>query len=185
VGDFYYQVGVVSWSEPNKIDPGVPDVMAQIPLNENGFDWIRQQVCGDWGVEATFCIACEDSCDCPDNYECICYEEIEGRRRRMENKPNFLEEAFLSPDALMIRTEDYDHSSKQAEGTTLPDKEKPRRRIKNDKSSSGGDSTSRSSKSCKGESAGKRCDSGESGYCFRSGTSLVDELAGKKSSSSE
>ncbi|KAG7355823.1 peptidase S1 and S6 chymotrypsin/Hap family protein [Nitzschia inconspicua] len=189
VGDFFYQVGVVSWSEPNKIDPGVPDVMAQIPLNEDGFDWIRQQVCGDWGVEATFCIECDDDCDCPDNYQCICYAELESRRRHLKDKDNkldFLEDSFLFPDAEGKEKESYDHSIKQVAGSKPNDKVKQhRRRMESHSSSSGDDTSSRRSKSCKGGKTSKSCDSNESGYCFRSDTSLVDDFAGKKSSSDD
>lgn len=174
----------MSWSEPNKIDPGVPDVMAQIPLNENGFDWIRQQVCGDWDVEATFCIPCEDSCDCPDNYECICYVEIEARRR-MEKNLDISNEAFLLPDQVVEEETYHHHSSQTSTGNKPPNEPRHGRRMKSEKSSNADDDSSRSnsSKSCKSEKVGKQCNSDESGYCFRSDTSLVDDFSGKKSSS--
>jgi hypothetical protein len=170
VSGSYYQVGVVSWSEPNKIDPGVPDVMAQVPLNENGFDWIRQQVCGDWNVEATFCIVCEDTCDCPDNYECICYEEIEVRRR-MEKKIDLLED-FLFPNDKGNNEETYDHTSLMPIGGKTFEKTQRGRNMKTKKNNNSGES----SKSCKGGKLDKQCASDESLYCFRSDTALVDNF---------
>jgi hypothetical protein len=176
VGGYYYQVGVVSWSEPNKIDPGVPDVMAQIPLNENGFDWIRQQVCGDWNIEASFCIECEDTCECPDNYDCICYEEIEGRRR-MEQQFDFSEH-FLVPEH---KEETYDHVSQVPGERKHPAKPLRGRKLKSEKSSS----SDESSKNCKSGKLDKQCSSGESLYCFRSDTELVDDFLQDISSSSD
>jgi hypothetical protein len=208
VNGLNYQVGVFSWSGNNDILPGIPSVYTQIPLNENGFDWIRQVVCGDWEIEASFCIQCHSDCDCPDDYECVCYPEIEfarrlNRRVEIENKLKFLNEGFLSPDHGKDDA-GYDLVSQQKPESVRngdsseggPNKKGARRTRKLQKS--GGDDDDgggkgkgsdsyddsgkgKGSRSCKGSSVS--CDSGEDGYCFRSDTSLVDYFddGGKKS----
>lgn len=194
----FYQVGVFSWGALDAV-PGVPGVYTQIPSNENGFDWIRQTVCGAWDIEAFFCIECDDDCDCPDTYECICYEEVESRRRLsrrndIENKLKFLDEGFLSPDhGKDDAAKEHDSEQKEGENNDTENSsgrgryKKGSRRVQSADKDDSDDSSSSgsSSKSCKGSgSIGKRCDSGEEGYCFRSDTALVDEFGGKKSSSS-
>lgn len=193
VNEIYYQVGVFSWGAISAL-PGVPGVFTQIPSNENGFDWIRQTVCGDWDIEALFCIECDADCECPDDYECICYEEVESRRRlsrrnAIENKLKFLDEGFLSPDHGKDDAAN-EHDSKQkgenkdAENSGRYKKGARRVQSANKDDTDDSSSSSKSSKSCKSGSIGKKCGSGEEGYCFRSDTALVDDFGGKKSSSS-
>ncbi|KAG7364843.1 trypsin [Nitzschia inconspicua] len=189
VDDLNYQIGVFSWGPVDETAPGIPSVYAQIPLNENGFDWIRQTVCGEWEVEALFCIECESDCECPETYECICYEEIESRRRlnkrnEIENKLMHLNEGFLSPDnGKEEATYDINSQQKAGENKATENSSGHRRNKRGArKLQSPTDGKGKGSKGCKSSSTVKRCDSGEAGYCFRSDTSLVDDFAGGKKS---
>jgi hypothetical protein len=209
VNGLYYQVGVFSWSENLDVLPGLPSVYAQIPLNVNGFDWIRQTVCGDWEIEASFCIECYHDCDCPDNYECLCYEEIEflrrlNRRAEIENKLKFLNEGFLSPDHgkddAVYEFISQQHPGSEVDssqrGTTNNGAGRTRKLSKSSgdddddddgkgkgkgKGKGNGNGKGKGSNSCNGSSE-ISCDAGEAGYCFRIDTFVVVDFDGGKKS---
>jgi hypothetical protein len=173
-------------------------------MNENGFDWIRQTVCGDWGIEALFCIECHDDCDCPDDYECICYTEIETARRlrrrtEIESKLNFLNEGFLSPDhgkddaTSQLVSQQKPSVTNEDDSSQPGPKNKEAQRTRKLSKSSGygkgsgddddGKGKGKGSRSCSGSSKdGSSCDHGEAGYCFRTDTTLVDDFDGGKKS---
>lgn len=158
-GNIHYQVGVTSFGA-NNCQTNSPSVWSQIPGYEDGFGWIHQTVCGDLGLNATFCGGneCESDCDCNLGYECGCLDDSSSSSSSSSSSDDG--ERFLSSyeKHSVVANEDY---AKEFESIAKPSrnagnaKRKQGRRRKLQSSSSGkGSKGCKSVKGCKGGKKG-------------------------------
>jgi hypothetical protein len=166
-GDIHYQIGITSYNIP--CATGVPDILARIPENEQGYDFIVSTVCDDWEELASFCGGneCSSDCDCSVGFECECDDGstssssddrrflVEFQKQLMGHKsPN--NQAIEDPNASQnnqIEEPAYTNHFAFPSVPSLRSIKDAHRRLKSGKSTKGDDDDSSSScnsvKSCK------------------------------------